>query len=299
MTRTLDRREFLAGLAAAGGGAFAASVLQTNCSAALQAGGQASFGFGLVTYMWGAEWDLPTLLKNCRETKVLGLELRTTHKHKVEPDLDPKGREEVRNRFAESGVTLVGLGSNERFDHPDPAALKKAVEATKEFIRLSHDIGGSGVKVKPDSFHKEVPQEKTIEQIGKTLNELGEYAAGFGQQVRLEVHGQCAELPTIKAIMDIATDENVAVCWNSNPTDLKGDGLEANYRLVAKRFGQTVHVHELESKDYPYAKLFELLVKDNYEGWLLLEAASKQEDYVAALAEQKKLFDRLLKGAMG
>jgi hypothetical protein len=42
-----------------------------------------------------------------------------------------------------------------------------------------------------------------------------------------------------------------------------------------------------------------LLVKANYEGWVLLEAASKQENYVAALAEQKKLFDQLLKGAMG
>jgi sugar phosphate isomerase/epimerase len=298
MSCSLDRRHFLAGLAAASGGMLAASAWPARACGRLNAPSQASFGFGLVTYMWGAEWDLPTLLKNCRKTNVLGVELRTTHKHKVEPDLDAKGREEVRNQFSDSGVTLVGLGSNERFDHPDPAALKKAIEATKEFIRLSHDIGGSGVKVKPDSFPKEVPREKTIEQIGKTLNELGEYAAGFGQQVRLEVHGQCAELPTVKAIMDIAKDENVAVCWNSNPTDLKGDGFEANFHLVAKRFGQTVHVHELESKDYPYAELFALLVKANYEGWVLLEAASKRDDYVAALAEQKQLFDRLLKGAM-
>jgi sugar phosphate isomerase/epimerase len=293
MSNPLDRRDFLN--AAAG---LAAAALPATTFGRAKAS-EATFGFGLVTYMWGAEWDLPTLLKNCRETKVLGVELRTTHKHKVEPNLDAKGREEVRNRFADSGVTLVGLGSNERFDDPDPAALKKAIEASKEFIRLSHDIGGSGVKVKPDSFHKEVPREKTIEQIGKALNELGEYAAGFGQQVRLEVHGQCAELPTIKAIMDIAKDENVAVCWNSNPTDLKGDGLEANFNLVAKRFGQTVHVHELDDKDYPYAELFKLLVKANYEGWLLLEAASKRDDYVAALAEQKQFFDRLLKGAQG
>ncbi len=290
----LDRRHFLTSAAGLAAAAAFSSAAMTRAQAA-----ESSFGFGLVTYMWGAEWDLPTLLKNCRETKVLGVELRTTHKHQVEPDLDAKGREDVRNQFADSGVTLVGLGSNERYDHLDAAALAKAVEATKEFIRLSHDIGGSGVKVKPDSFHKEVPREKTIEQIGKTLNELGEYAAGFGQQVRLEVHGQCAELPTIKAIMDIAKDPNVAVCWNSNPTDLTGEGLEANFQLVAKRFGQTVHVHELESKDYPYAKLFELLVKTNYEGWVLLEAASKRDDYVAALAEQKQLFDRLLKVAQG
>jgi sugar phosphate isomerase/epimerase len=288
----LSRRDWL--LTAAAGSsaaAFAAALPAQEKAAPAQ---ETSIGFGLVTYMWGAEWDLPTLLANCKKTGALGVELRTTHAHKVEPSLNEKQRAEVQQRFADSGVTLVGLGSNERFDHPDPAALQKAIEATKEFIRLSHDIGGSGVKVKPDSFPKDVSREKTIEQIGKSLNELGEYAAGFGQQVRLEVHGGCAELPTIKAIMDIAKDDNVAVCWNSNPTDLKGDGLEQNFAMVAKRFGRTCHVHELDSQDYPYAQLFKLLVQAQYEGWVLLEAASKRENYVTALEFQRKLFDKLL-----
>ena len=176
---------------------------------------------------------------------------------------------------------------------PDPAVLSKAIEDTKKFIRLSHDVGGSGVKVKPDSFHKDVPREKTIEQIGKTLNELGEYASGFGQQIRLEVHGQCQELPTIKAIMDIATHEQVAVCWNSNPADLQGEGLDHNFQLVSKRFGETCHIHELEDAKYPFRRLFELLVKIDYPGWLLMEASSKPEDRVAALAKQRELFEQL------
>ena len=43
---------------------------------------------GLVTYQWGADWDLPTLIKNCEKTGFRGVELRTTHKHGVEPSLD-------------------------------------------------------------------------------------------------------------------------------------------------------------------------------------------------------------------
>jgi sugar phosphate isomerase/epimerase len=155
------------------------------------------------------------------------------------------------------------------------------------------------VKVKPDRFYDNVPHEKTIEQIGKALNELGGYAAGFGQQIRLEVHGQCAELPTIKAIMDVANDDNVFICWNSNATDLKGDGLEANFKLVRKRFGQTVHVRELDTPDYPFQDLLKLLVQSKYEGWVLLEASSKPADRVAALAAQRKLFDQMLKKAAG
>ena len=99
--------------------------------------------------------------------------------------------------------------------------------------------------------------------------------------------------------MDVATDPNVAVCWNSNAQDLQGDGLEANFKLVRKRFGATCHVRELDSKDYPFPKLIELLVKSDYEGWVLNESSSKPADRVAALAAQRKLFDELVKKAQG
>jgi sugar phosphate isomerase/epimerase len=256
-----------------------------------------NIAFGMVTYQWGRDWDLDTLLKNCAELKYGGVELRTTHKHGVEPTLDEKARNEVRQKFADSGVTLVGIGSDERFDNPDAAVLKKAIEKSKEFIRLSHDVGGSGVKVKPDRFHDGVPREKTIEQIGKSLNELGEYAEGFGQQVRLEVHGQCAELSTIKSIMEIATNGAVAVCRNCNDADLKEPGLAANFGMVSKRFGQTCHIRELNGKGYPFPELFKLLVEIDYSGWVLLEAHSNPPKDLKQYAEQRRLFDTLLTDA--
>src|SRR5438876_6587601 len=231
---TFSRRDFLASAAAAGAACGLTAVTPRRLAAASE---QPAIAYGLVTYMWGADWDLPTLLENCKKTNVLGVELRTTHAHKVEPDLNDKQRAEVARRFADSGVTCVGIGSDERLCNPDPAKHRQAIEKSKEFVRLSHDIGGSGVKVKPNDFHPPIPPEKTIEQIGKALNELGEYAAGFGQQIRLEVHGKCAEPATIKKIMDVATNENVFLCWNSNKTDLAGDGLEKNFRMLRPRFG--------------------------------------------------------------
>ena len=296
MSSRLSRRELLTTSVLAGAGCGVATLLARSAPAALRE--EPAIAFGLVTYMWGADWDLPTLLENCRKTNVLGVELRTTHAHKVEPDLNERQRAEVAARFADSGVTCVGIGSDERLCHPDPALLKRAMERCRDFIRLSHDIGGGGVKVKPNDFHPGVPREKTIEQIGKALNELGEYAAGYGQQIRLEVHGKCAELPTIKAIMDVATHDNVYVCWNSNKTDLAGDGLEKNFHLVRARFGGTLHVRELDSPDYPFQELMNLLVQTRWEGWMLLEASSKPADRVAALARQRELFDAMLRKAV-
>lgn len=250
--------------------------------------------FGLVTYLWGQHWDLPTLIGKCEAAKVLGVELRTTHKHGVERELNAEQRKEVKKRFDDSPVVHVGIGSNERFDHTDPEALKQAIEATKDFIRLSHDCGGSGVKVKPNSLHKDVePPEVTIERIGKALNKVAAYGLDYGQQIRLEVHGQCQELPIMKQIMDVADHPNVGVCWNSNAPDLEGEGLEHNFNLVKDRFGATAHVRELNSKGYPYQELLNLFAGIDYDGWILLEASSEPENKVAALAEQQKLFDKM------
>jgi sugar phosphate isomerase/epimerase len=294
---SLSRRDFLASAAATGAACTINSAPPRSARAAKD---EPAIAYGLVTYMWGAEWDLPTLLENCKNTNVLGVELRTTHAHKVEPDLNEQQRSEVAKRFADAGVTCVGIGSDERLCNPDPAAHKKALEKSKEFVRLSHDIGGSGVKVKPNDFHEpQVPRDKTIEQIGKALNELGEYASGFGQQIRLEVHGKCSEPATIKKIMDVATNDNVFVCWNSNKTDLAGEGLEKNFHLLRPRFGSTLHVRAFTAPDYPWQELFNLLVKTKWEGWMLCEAADKVPDKVAALAEQRKAFDSMLKKATG
>jgi sugar phosphate isomerase/epimerase len=243
--------------------------------------------------MWGAALELPELLSTCEKAGALGVELRTEHAHRVEPTLSVKQRREVKRRFADSPVMLVGLGSNEDFHDADATSLKASIKRAKEFIKLSHDVGGSGAKVKPNDLPNGVPHERTIEQIGRALNELGSYAADYGQQVRLEVHGQCAPLPIIASIMEFADQPNVAVCWNSNPQDLEGDGLESNFRLVETRLGATTHVRELDRDRYPYPKLFELLKAVDYDGWILIEASDKPADLVAALAQQRERFQRL------
>ncbi|MFH1922394.1 MAG: TIM barrel protein [Planctomycetota bacterium] len=276
----------------------AAAVVGAGPLAKLFAGPSGKRGsqmrYGLVTYNWGKDWDLPTLIRNCETADVLGVELRTTHAHGVEPSLDVGQRMDVKKRFADSPVTLVSLGSNERFDHPDPEALRAAIEATKAFVKLGHDVGSSGVKVKPNSFQKDVPREKTIEQIGKSLNVVGEFAADYGQQIRLEVHGQCAPLPIMKAIMDVADHPNVGVCWNSNPQDLEGEGLEHNFNLVKDRFGATAHVRPLDTAGYPYQQLINLYVRMDYDGWLMLEDGRVPDDPVTLLAQQAVLFKKMV-----
>ena len=81
MSIPLTRRRFVGSSLAVG---FASS-LPLSVAAVEE---QANLRLGLVTYLWGQDWDLPTLIANCEKTRILGLELRTQHKHGVEADLN-------------------------------------------------------------------------------------------------------------------------------------------------------------------------------------------------------------------
>jgi hypothetical protein len=299
-----SRRDFLKQAAAVGAAACGAGVLLPGMSLTEAVRADESrtgdIRLGLVTYQWGRDWDLPTLIANLAKTKVLGVELRTGHAHKVEPSIDARQRLEVKKRFADSPVTLVGLGSTEEFHSPDPQKLHQAIESTKAFIRLSHDVGGSGVKVRPNALPKGVPVEKTVEQIGKSLNVVGAFGADYGQQIRLEIHGGCARIPIIKQIIDVATHPNVGLCWNTNAQDLEKPGLEYNFNLLKARLGATTHCKTVDFKDYPMQQLLNLFVAAKYHGWWLIEAGGKDPpDRVQALAQQRVVFDAMLRKAVG
>jgi len=244
---------------------------------------------GLVTYNLAKDWDIPTLIKNCDQAKFEGVELRTTHAHGVEVSLSKDQRAEVKKRFGDSKVELMGLGSAFDYHTPDPAKLRKDIEATKEYIILAHDVGATGVKVRPNAFPREVPKERTLEQIGRSLRELGEFGANHGQIIRLEVHGaETCLLPNIRKMLDIADHPNVGACWNSNPDDLKGDGFDANFDLVKHKI-VAVHLRDLCLEDYPFRRLLTRLNGVGFAGFCLAEIP-ESADPVRVMRYYRALF---------
>lgn len=279
-------------------GAVTATAL-TSCHtmrAAKEAKSVKRTRFGFTTYQWGKDWDIPTLIANCCKAEVFGVELRTSqsYAHGVELDLTAQQRSEVKKRFEDSPITLVGLASSEQFDSPDPEQLKAAIESAKAHIVLCKDIGGTGVRVFPNSFHKGVPREKTIGQIGSSLNIVGAFASNYGQQVRLEAHGTAGELSTLRTIMDYVVQSSVRVKLNSDRRDTQGQGFEHNFNLVKDFLGDTLHLHNLKDSDFPYQLQMDLLVKMGWTGWQLLEVSDKVPDRVQALIEQRQIWDQML-----
>ncbi|HPM79518.1 MAG TPA: TIM barrel protein [Candidatus Anammoximicrobium sp.] len=293
--RRVSRRGFLVH----SGGATAAAVAVSQGWSLAADAKAADLRFGFTTYQWGQDWDLPTTIANCTKAGVFGVELRTSlgYAHGVELELDAQRRSEVRKRFQASPVTLVGLATSERFDWPEPEKVKAAIEQSKAFAKLSHDLGSSGIRVFPNNYHKDIPAEQTIAQIARAVNEVGAFAADYGQQVRLEAHGPAGDLPSIRAIMDQVTQPNVRVKLNSEKRNAEGPGFEHQFNLVKDLLGSTLHLHELDKPDFPYQLQVNLLRKIGWNGWALMEASAKVPDRVQALIQQRELWDGLMANA--
>jgi sugar phosphate isomerase/epimerase len=252
-------------------------------SAALTAGASAGvsdpspplkFKLGLVTYNLAAKWDLPTILRACRAASVAAVEFRTTHAHGVEPALSANERRDAKKKCADAGVAIWGCGTTCEFHSPDPAVVQSNVESCKQFVSLVADLGGHGVKVRPNGLPKDVPVEKTLEQIGKALIECGRAAADAGVEIWVEVHGTGTQLPTnMKSIMQHCGHKSVGLTWNSNATDIVNGSVKESFDLL-KPWIKSCHINELykdTSGKYPYRELFTLLRGIGYDRTTLCE----------------------------
>ncbi len=250
---------------------------------------------GLVTYNIAADWDIPTIIERCRQVGLTAVELRTTHRHGVEPDISKARRAEVRKQFADAGIVLWGLGSACEYHAPDQAVVTQNIELTKRFVELAHDLGAKGVKVRPNGLPADVEETKTLQQIGNALRVCGEAAAQAGVEIWVEVHGRgTAHPPHMRTIMDIANHPSVGVTWNSNhPHDLKDGSVRPYFELLQDRI-HSVHINELISP-YPWRELFQLLNGAGYDRYALIEIqplkGAQAEDAIRFLNYYRTLWD--------
>lgn len=229
------------------------------------------FRLGTVTYNVARDWELDTLIGHCKTSGLEGVELRTTHKHGVEIALDKAKRKEVRQKFADSGIVLWGLGTTCEFHAEDAATVRKNIEECKQWCELAHDVGAMGVKVRPNGFpHPDNPQP-TLEQIGKALKECASAADAQGVEIWVEVHGNgTSHPPHMRTLLDICGHPKVGACWNSNKQDILNGSVQTYFDLLKSHI-KSCHINDLWSDDYPYRELFRLLAAAGYDRFTLCE----------------------------
>ncbi len=232
---------------------------------------------GAVTYNVLKDWDVDTIIKNLTAAGFEGVELRTGHKHLVEPSISVAERERIKFLFEHSKVQLLSFGTTCEFQSVDAAERKRQIQLAKSFIDLAHDTGAWGVKVRPNGLPKEDPSiDHAAGRIADALRELGDFGAGKGVEIWMEVHGNVTQNPPFAAaVMRACRHDSVGLCWNSNPTDVADGSVKKSWDLL-RPWVKSAHINELTS-NYPWRELFALMNQSGYERYTLCEAAESKE----------------------
>jgi sugar phosphate isomerase/epimerase len=293
----LSRRSFLA----AGAGLAATAALGRTQEPSAAAKSPVKFQVGLISYNVAANWDLPTVLRICKAAGIPAFEARTTHKHGIEPSLTADQRKDVKKQFADAGVKFWSSGTICEFHSPDAAVVKKNIEDCKKFCQLVTDLGGKGVKVRPNGVGRGQTVEQACDQIGKALVECGKAADATGTEIWLEVHGSVTMMPkNIKLIMEACGHPSVGVCWNSNDEEAINGSIAEPFDMLAKWI-KSCHINDL-NKDkagkYPYRELFKKLAGIGFDRYTLCEVAKTYppEEGEKFLKGYKEMWEGLVKG---
>jgi sugar phosphate isomerase/epimerase len=266
----VNRRQFVAGSGAALAGT-------SRVRGAGTAAGGPGFHLGAVTYNTLKEFDVDTIIRVLQEVGFEAVELRTGHKHGVEPSIGANERQSVRKRFEQSKIRLVSYGTTCRFQSPDPAERNRQLGIAKQFVDLASDTGAMGIKIQPMGFPDGVPIPTTIQNFGASLHELGDYGSSKGVEIWVEVHGRgTSDPPNAAAIIEAAGHKNVGVCWNSNDTDVVNGSVKESFQLL-KPWIRSVHINELANEKYPWRELFTLLREARYDRYTFAEVAESKE----------------------
>ena len=286
-----SRREFLATTATVAVSGAAVSEVSGQGNTRENAAPR-KFELGTVTYNLARNWDLDTLINNCEETGFKAVELRSTHKHGVEIDISEAQRKAVKDRFNDTPVKLVCLGTTCEFHSPDQAVVRERIDEAKEFVKLASDVGSTAIKVRPNGVPENVPKEKTFEQIGTSLREVGRFAEQHGVEIWMEVHGrESSHPPYIAEMMKFCGHPSVGLTWNCNDSDLK-DGDPTPYFNLLKDHIRNVHMRDL-TVGYPFRKVFALLRGIGYAGYTLSEIPEVKGDPIRFMKYYRMLWDEL------
>ncbi|MDQ6663575.1 MAG: sugar phosphate isomerase/epimerase [Acidobacteriota bacterium] len=257
--------------------ASAAAVLVAPRQASASEPVNPGFHLGCITYNTLKEFDVDSIIRILESAGFEGVELRTGHKHGVEPSIGPEERARVRRRFTQSKIRLVSYGTTCRFQSPDPAEREKQLAVARQFVDLARDTGALGIKIQPMGFPEGVPKETTIQNFGGSLHELGDYGAGKNVEIWMEVHGRgTSDPPVAAAIVKAAAHKNVGVCWNSNDTDVKNGSVKESFELLGP-YIRSVHINELTNERYPWRELFGLLRGIHYDRYTFAEVAESKD----------------------
>jgi len=250
----------------------------------------------LLTFQLGKDMALSKLLDVLTASGIPGVEFRCElgHAHGVELESTPEQRAETRQRCADAGVTICGIGTSCRFQSLDPAERQASVDRGKRFVDLARDVGAPRVRVFGDRFG-DADRDVVVGNVGECLRQLGEHAADSGVDVCLEMHGDFYRWEYPLRAVQLADHPRIGIVHNCDPREA-ADGPIADSIGQVRHLIRHVHIHGIEAGKYPYAEFFALMKATGYDGFLSLEC-NESPDAERVIALYAALFREMVAAA--
>lgn len=248
----------------------------------------------LLTFNLGRDFDLDELLEVCDRYGYEGVECRAQadHGHGIELDTTPEQRAEIKAKFEDARVDLAGISTGCRFESLDPAERQKQIDISKQFIDLAADVGAPRIRVFGNAFPEGSDKDEVIENVGQALREIAEHAEGTGVDCNLEMHGDFYRWQYTLRAVEIADHDRIGVVYNCDRREAAW-GPISTFIDPVKDYLRHVHLHDIESPDYPYQDLFRILRNLGYHGYVSLEA-SPSEDAERVLGLYARLYECMI-----
>jgi sugar phosphate isomerase/epimerase len=152
----------------------------------------------------------------------------------------PEGeRREIRDRIQDAYLEVACIGLSSRFDTPDTGRRREVVERTKRYVELAAGVNCGRLRVFGNDMPKEglagdepPDREAVICYVGEALRELAEFAAPYGVDILLEMHGQFNYWYFARSAVEHAGHERVGLVYNCDNRDQVGGSVAPTYDRV-------------------------------------------------------------------
>ncbi len=274
-TTTIDRRSFLAGLAA---GLSAPAILRGQRQTTRHPIAFSTLGC--------PAWSWKTILETADRLGYSGIELRG-----IAGEMDlPKVPEFQGTRLAATkkdlaalGLSVCDLGASAMMHEKDPATRERHFDEGRRFIDLAHALGVPYVRMFGNNLPPGEPKEQVLERVVEGFRQMTAYAKAAGVTVLIESHGDFTSSADLSAILTRVGSPQLALLWDAHHTFVAGKEQPAE---TYARIGKWVrHTHLKDSKpegadrryvllgtgEVPVKEQVRVLAKGGYAGFYSLE----------------------------
>ncbi len=187
-------------------------------------------------------------------------------------------------------TTVFVVGKEENPVSDDAAIRASALDRIKWGIDRAHDLNA---KIMCGPFHsahaifaKRAPQDREYEWSGQVLHSAGDYAAQGGITLALEALNRfecylCNTMEQLTRLVKTVNHPNVKAMFDTHHANIEEKNFEQAISTIAPLLA---HVHISENDrgtpgdgQVHFEEAFSNLAKINYQGWLTIEAFSRND----------------------